>query len=269
MNPVRHLAIAAFCASLSLAAAATDMDREQRLRQQVVDFIMVGEPVDLKAGPQEFLGLYTEASGNRRGAVLLLHGRGLHPAWPTVIEPLRTGLPERGWDTLSIQLPVLDKAAKYDAYVPIFPEAMPRIEAALGFLRQKGAGPVVMIAHSCGGHMAMHWIGHSVDQGRVPAIDAFVGLGMGATDYRQPMQEPFRYADLKVPALDVYGAQEYPQVIRMAPERAAQISKTGHPGSRQVEVPGADHYFHDSNEELLELVGDWLDSLKIGQKIAP
>jgi hypothetical protein len=29
---------------------------------------------------------------------------------------------------------------------------------------------------------------------------------MGATDYRQPMQRPFPFATLKIPVLDIYGA---------------------------------------------------------------
>jgi len=37
-------------------------------------------------------------------------------------------------------------------------------------------------------------------------IDAFIGIGMGATDYRQPMQRPFPFATLKIPVLDIYGA---------------------------------------------------------------
>jgi hypothetical protein len=38
------------------------------------------------------------------------------------------------------------------------------------------------------------------------AIDAYIGIGMRATDYGQPMLEPFPLDGMKVPVLDVYGA---------------------------------------------------------------
>ena len=47
--------------------------------------------------------------------------------------------------------------------------------------------------------MAMLWMEQYADQG----IDAFIGIGMGATDYKQPMRHPFPFASLKVPVLDL------------------------------------------------------------------
>lgn len=245
-------------AAFTLPAFASDLEREERLKHEVVDFILDGEALDLQAGGHGFLGLFTPAEGERRGGVILLHGRGLHPAWADVIEPLRTSLPKQGWDTLSLQMPVLEKAAKYNDYVPIFPESFPRIEAGIRFLRERGVKHIVLVAHSCGGHMAMHWLEKAGDTG----IAAFAGLGMGATDYKQPMVGPFHYERLKVPVLDVYGAQEYPQVLEMAPERLAGMKKGGNPQSRQVLIPGADHYFHDNNREVVDTVSNWMNGLK-------
>jgi hypothetical protein len=54
------------------------------------------------------------------------------------IKPLRTGLTEKGWHTLSVQMPVLGKEAKYYDYVPIFPYSHERIDAAINFYKAKG-----------------------------------------------------------------------------------------------------------------------------------
>ncbi len=43
---------------------------------------------------------------------LLAHGIGIHPNWEQVIQPLRVALSEQGWNTLSIQMPVLANEAK-------------------------------------------------------------------------------------------------------------------------------------------------------------
>ena len=100
-----------------------------------------------------------------------------------------------------------------------------------------------------------------VDAGRMRDVDAFVGVGMGAVDYRQPMKKPFPLDQIKVPVLDVYGQEEYPAVLRGAPERLAAIQQAGNPRSKQVVVPRANHYFTDEGEALLDVVGAWLEGL--------
>ena len=67
---------------------------------------------------------------------------------------------------------------------------------------------------------------------------------------------------MHVPILDLYGADEYPAVIRLAPRRKAMMDKAGHAGSRQVVLPGANHYFTDQGDALLAAVADWLDQLE-------
>lgn len=44
-------------------------------------------------------------SAQVQGAILLLPATGQHPDWPTVIQPLRTSLPDAGWYTLALMLP--------------------------------------------------------------------------------------------------------------------------------------------------------------------
>ncbi|MFM1891277.1 MAG: hypothetical protein RLZ44_354 [Pseudomonadota bacterium] len=243
------------------ADPAPDVAREQRLADEISDAIMDGEALYLKAAEHEFLAIYTTTAAQpARGAVLLLHGRGYHPDWPELIHPLRVGLPQHGWNTLSIQLPVLDKDAKYIDYLPLFPAAVPRIEAAIAFLREQGNGRVVILAHSCGAHMAQHWI-NARGAAATAQFDGFIGIGMGATDYRQPMQETYALDRIKAPVLDLYAEQDFPAVQRMAPQRLALLQQAGNPWSRQMVVPGADHYFTGYGAELLEAVADWLAGL--------
>jgi len=247
-------------ASLTAAplASASDLARERRLADEIVDAIMDGEPLYLKAGEHEFLTISTEsATDTTRGGAILLHGRGYHPDWENVIQPLRVGLTEDGWHTLSLQMPVLEKSAKYYEYVPLFKEAHPRIEAAIAHLREQGIDKIVIIAHSCGAHMAMDWVRAKGDAD----FDAYVGIGMGATDYKQKMAEPFPFGKITKPVLDIYGGNDYPAVIRMAPERLTGMQKGDNPHSIQHRIEGADHYFNGHNDELVEIVRDWLQRI--------
>jgi len=242
---------------MRLIAAEPDYQREARLADQIVDMIFDGEPVWLEADEREFLGIYTEAD-DARAAVVILHGRGFHPDWADTVNPLRVGLAELGYNTLSLQMPVLEKDSSYYDYVPIFGFAHARIESAIRFLRDNGNAKVVLLAHSCGVHMSMDWIRDKGDD----AIDAYIGLGMGATDYQQPIREPFPLGQMQVPVLDLYGADEYPAVMRGAPGRWAMIETAGNAQSRQIVLPDANHYFTDQGDALVSAVVGWLDLLE-------
>jgi hypothetical protein len=239
-------------------ANASDLEREKRMADEISEVIFDGEVVMLSGADHEFLSIYTEAESTTR-ALLIIHGRGFHPDWADTVQPLRVGLVDYGWNTLSIQMPVLGKEAKYYDYLPIFDEAIPRIEAGLKYLRAQGNRHIVIVAHSCGVHMSMHYLKHLGDTG----LTAYVGIGMGATDYRQPMSEPFPLESIKVPVLDIYGTDDYPAVGRQAPERWRQIQNAGNPLSDQRVINDADHYFTDRGESLVEAVGEWLNQLKL------
>lgn len=235
---------------------AADLEREKRMADEIVDAILDGDPEMLEANGNEFLSIYTEAE-EPKGAVIVMHGRGFHPDWADAVQPLRVGLVESGWSTLALQMPVLEKAAKYYDYEPIFPEAIPRIEAGVKFLKEAGFKKIVFVSHSCGAHMAMEYVRQKGDS----AFDAYVGVGMGATDYKQPMRQPFPLDKISKPILDVYGEEDFPAVHRLAPVRLQQITDAGNKKSKQVKVPEANHYYTDKGEELTETVAEWLNTL--------
>jgi hypothetical protein len=246
----------------AIPAPVPDFEREARIANQIRDAILDGEPVTLQAGDgQRFLAIDTGAATQpAAGTAVILHGRGHHPDWTDAIQPLRVGLAESDWNTLSIQLPVLHGSASYYDYVAIFDAAIPRIEAAIAAARQRHGGRVVLIAHSCGAHMAQHWLLQR--RGAADAqIDAFVGIGMGATDLGQPMRVPFALDQVSGPVLDVYAANDFPAVRRLADERRRMMQDAGHPKSAQVVVEDAGHYFVGRGDELLGVVRDWLQSL--------
>ncbi len=262
MNRIKFSLImpcAAMMMAASIQAAEPDLAREQRMADEIIDVIWDGEPIELEAEGQSFLAIFMEAD-EPQGTVVIVHGRGFHPDWETVVNPLRVGLAEAGWNTLSVQMPVLEKSAKYFDYVEIFDDAGPRIAAALDYAKEQESKKTILLAHSCGSHMAQRWIKND-PEAALASFDAYVGIGMGATDYKQPMVEPFLLDKMPMPVLDLYGFNDYPAVLRMAPDRLEMIGKAGNPKSQQMAVPDADHYFKGQNEALLSSVEEWLSSL--------
>ncbi len=254
-----------FSVSAKTVEGNADLEREKRIAVEVEDAILDGEVIFLEDKANhghEFMAIdmETEDEAGEKGAVIILHGRGFHPNWEDAIFPLRTQLPASGWRTLALQMPVLEKSAKYYDYVPLFPQAAPRIEAGITYLKEQDVNKIVILAHSCGAHMAMDWIRNqkrTLDQ----SVVGYIGAGMGATDYKQKMAEPFPLAEMKIPVLDIYGDKDYPAVLRMAEDRLMAIKKAGNAKSAQVIVPGADHYFKGKGDEVTAEVAKWLNSL--------
>ncbi len=252
-----------FNVSAKAVADTADLEREKRMAVEVEDAVLDGEVIylpDSANHSHEFMAIDTEVEDDEKGAVIILHGRGFHPNWEDAIYPLRTQLPASGWRTLSLQMPVLEKSAKYYDYVPLFSQAAPRIEAGIAYLKEQGVKRIVILAHSCGAHMAMDWVRQQ--QGKLDeSVVAYIGAGMGATDYKQKMAEPFPLAAMNIPVLDIYGDKDYPAVLRMAGGRLDAMKKAGNEKSTQVIVPGADHYFKDKGEALVAEIAKWLNSL--------
>ncbi len=243
-----------------ISVQATDRAKEQRWANQIVDFLIDGEPQWLEADGQKFLSIYTPvAMKNPEGAVVLLHGRGLHPDWPQVIQPLRSRLPDKGWATLSLQMPVLVNEAEDKDYIPLFDEVPARIQAGLDFLSQRNIKNIVLIGHSLGTNMATDYLAKYHD----PRIKAFVGIGMTAN----PQPDDYRVLDnviallqIKVPVLDIYGSQTIQPILDSVDRRAYVVYHTGNDYSRQIKLEGANHFFQGYEDILINTITTWMEA---------
>ena len=253
--------VSALCLLASVAADAQvrpDYEREQRLIEEAEAGLFDGEIVYFPAGDREVFSLLSQPDDPViDGIAIVLHGRGFHPDWPQVAAPLREGLTDSGIANFSVQMPVLAKDAKYYEYLEIIPESYPRIQGAIDYVRELGYSWIAVVAHSCSVHMTMAWMRQSGDAG----INAYVGIGMGATDFGQPMLEPFPLERLSVPVLDLFGSEDYPAVLNAAPDRLAAIKAAGNSQSAQIVIDGADHFFEEYEDELVSAVSDWIRSV--------
>lgn len=235
--------------------AASDRDKEKRWADQITDFLVVGEAVWLPDNGERFLGLYTDAANEpAKGAVIIVHGLGAHPDWQDVVAPLRIGLPEQGWSTLSIQMPVLANDADVAQYGPLFAEVPARVHAAVRYLKQRGQDNIVMVAHSLGVAMAASYLAQPQS---AADIRAFVGIGMRDQHGNDPRMNTAAFLkDIPIPVLDLYGSQDA-EAVQTAATRSSAGKTVGE--YEQTEVPGADHFFHGKSERLVEIISAWLD----------
>jgi hypothetical protein len=109
-----------------------------------------------------------------------------------------------------------------------------RIDAAVAQVCANAHARVVILAHSCGSHIAEDWV-HA--------------RGARALDQMQ------------VPVLDIYAENDLLAVRRLAAARQEAILKGGNAASAQIVIEDSDHYFLDRGDILLGAVASWLDSL--------
>lgn len=275
-------------AAAAVAAAspppAPDADAA-KTEDPLIVHLKLGRAESLEAAGTRFWGLYTEAlTGDPQGGIILLHGLGAHPDWPEVIRPLRRDLPRSGWAVLSIQLPAAaQNPDRQWELAPVFEAAAPRIAAAAAFLEQQGLKQIVVIGHGLGAAAATAALA-GADNDKIAALVA-IGLGLPPHTTATPYQ-PGLVEKIAVPMLDIYSSQDLDAVKQEAATRALAARK-GHAARaadspsdspqdpaaadaspppddkaelayRQMELPGADHFFTGGETTLVKRIAGWL-----------
>ncbi len=237
------------------ADTLSDAPKERRWAEQIVDTLFDGEVVWLNADGHEFLGIEMESTDAKtKRAAIVIHGSGVHPNWEQVIKPLRVGMSENDWHTLSIQMPILENDAATIAYKPLFQEVSGRINAAIKYLRSKGIFHFVIVSHSMGAAMVSHYLVENPDS----PVEAAALIGIGANAENNPVDVLANLRQIQIPLLDLFGSEDLPEVIDSALHRIIAAEESGNHHYYQVKVEAANHFFDNREEVLLDQVTEWL-----------
>lgn len=222
---------------------AADYAREKKWADEIVPGVVVGDPVYLEQPDgHKFLTLYTPAK-DAKAALVIVHGMGVNPDWG-LIGALRSQLPDHGYTTLSVQMPVLASGANGRAYSATFPDAVQRLRIAVDFLKAKGYTRIGLVSHSMGSRMSAMYMTGKPDA----AVKTWVAIGMS---------DHAHYRKVSVPVLDLYGENDLPEVLKTA--RARKASLPGKTGSTQLRIAHADHFFDNMDAQLVNAVAKYLD----------
>ena len=240
-------------------ATASNTKREAALADQVLSGIVVGDPVWLTAKGVKFLGVYTPANiaqGKKRSthAIILIHGRGAYPTWG-FFDNMRSDLTDVGWHTLSIQMPVLDRDTPLGAYGTTFDDAFDRIDAAIAFLQKRGITSIVLLGHSTGAMMAV------AKEANRPSklVTGLIAIGLSTTPSGGPYMLPVKQLPrIRKPILDIYGAQDLPDVLNFVQARKDAAAAAPNKDYTIVRIKGANHFYTDRYELLLGRIKLWL-----------
>jgi alpha/beta superfamily hydrolase len=221
-----------------------DYSKESRWASHVEDGLMDGDIVWLANNDHEFMAIYTPSETDTKQTAIVIHGLGVHPDWPQVIQPLRVALTEKGFNTLSIQMPVLANGIGGDSYTPLFPNAERRFKVAIDYLEKQGLSANTIIAHSLGSKMSAYYLANNKHP-----FKHFVGIGMGKGVSKY-------LSKINIPILDLYGDDDIPTVLSAVTQKQ-QASKYNSSYTQKMVV--ADHFFNDKEELLIDTVSAWLN----------
>ena len=261
MKPGLIFGIALLVAAVALAgpvhATNSDVAKEKRWAEQVIDGLLDGDEIWLDDGAgHEFLGILTEGDTGSGRAVILVHGIGVHPNWPDVIYPLREALLENEITSLSIQMPILPNEAEDSEYSKLYPEVPGRLQSAVDLLKDSGYAKIDIVAHSLGARMATYYLSQESTDG----VNSAVLIGMGNSSSGSWPESIDALARLRVPVLDLYGGKDLDTVLNTVQDRANSGKKNESGIYRQTRVADANHFFQGHEDELKSIVIDWLQS---------
>lgn len=249
---MKLMALFAACFLFVTALQASDLEKEQRWRDQVADAILDGDAVDVAVDGRDVFGIYTEAADETKNGMIVVHGTGIHPNWDQVVRPVRVRMTEYGWNTLSIQMPILHNEAEYKEYVPLYPEVPPRLKAAEQFLLDLGMEKIVIVAHSQGATMSSYYLARHPES----KVSEFVAIGMGATQKDSHLNSALALKKINIPVLDLYGSEDLPGVMSTIDDR--KQGGAHNPHYSQQQIAGANHFFDGMNDELIAAIQGWL-----------
>jgi pimeloyl-ACP methyl ester carboxylesterase len=185
--------------------------------------------------------------GNSKYGLILCHGRGKYPTFD-VVDPLRKAVHQQlGWHTLSLQMPA-DNIDWLD-YADDFPKAYQTIQQGIEFLRQeRGVQTIYLMGHSMGARMSAAFVANYKETDLAGLIVAGIRNNGGT-----PLDGEASLRKVKVPVLDIYGADEF-EDVSAANERSYMASDK----YRQVSIAKGNHRFVGVEREFTREVIAWL-----------
>ncbi|MCH8163941.1 MAG: DUF3530 family protein [Proteobacteria bacterium] len=234
-------------------------NREQQIAEKLALIVDADEIVSLKASGGRFIGIYQRAKmGESRGVVILAHGMGAHPDWPDVISPLRTQLPEFGWSTLSIQMPILSPEEPVAEYGKTLKIAKSRLNAAIDYLHTWEIEQIILLGYSFGAVQVASYLA----SGKNKNVKAFVSVSMLSQKFIKPGLDVFKLiGGIDLPMLDIYGDEDLPDVRRGSDDRRLAASKNGNRDFKQIELKHAGHHYQGVEDALVEQIQIWLKNI--------
>ena len=244
---VTFLSICLGSCSLLPRIITPDYARETSLNYQSESTSFDSEFTTLLSNKGEKFNLLYHEDESEDQAILLLHGRGLYPNEPLVMNPLIEIL-NKEYNVYSIQLPVLKKNATYSEYVKLFSYSDSRIKKTLNYI-ETTSSKVIVIAHSCGAHMLSSFLKKYQNK-----IHKVILISAGAVDKDQTPLPYYDYSLFDGQILNILGDKDHNSVKHFA----EYILSLNIKNLQNIIISDAGHYYKGKISSLATQVNKWL-----------
>lgn len=224
-----------------------DYARETSLNYQSESTSFDSEFTTLLSNKGEKFNLLYHEDESKDQAILLLHGRGLYPNEPLVMNPLIEIL-NKEYNVYSIQLPVLKKNATYSEYVKLFSYSDSRIKKTLNYI-ETTSSKIIVIAHSCGAHMLSSFLKKYQNK-----IHKVILISAGAVDKDQTPLPYYDYSLFDGQILNILGDKDHNSVKHFA----EYILSLNIKNFQNIIISDAGHYYKGKISSLATQVNKWL-----------
>jgi len=224
-----------------------DYARETSLNYQSESTSFDSEFTTLLSNKGEKFNLLYHEDESKDQAILLLHGRGLYPNEPLVMNPLIEIL-NKEYNVYSIQLPVLKKNATYSEYVKLFSYSDSRIKKTLNYI-ETTSSKIIVIAHSCGAHMLSSFLKKYQNK-----IHKVILISAGAVDKDQMPLPYYDYSLFDGQILNILGDKDHNSVKHFA----EYILSLNIKNFQNIIISDAGHYYKGKISSLATQVNKWL-----------
>ena len=224
-----------------------DYVRETNLNYQSESTSFDAEFRTLSSNKGEKFNLLYHEDESKDQAILLLHGRGLYPNEPLVMNPLIEIL-NKEYNVYSIQLPVLKKNATYSEYVKLFGYSDSRIKKTLNYI-ELTSSKIIVIAHSCGAHMLSSFLKKHQNK-----IDRVILISAGAVDKDQTPLPYYDYSLFDGQVLNILGDKDH-NSVKLFTEYILSLNIKDF---QNIIISDADHYYKGKISSLAMQVNKWL-----------
>ena len=210
--------------------------------------------VRLAADGGEFSAIHrAPQAGAGRGGLILLHDQGTGADSREIIRPLRLGLADAGWDTLSVQLPSAYRREGHEAWHARAPLIQARLQAAMAWLNTHGNSRQVVIAIGDSAAIALEFAAAQAPAGLRGIVLVSAAAEPDSASLSALQQR-------KLPILDIFAERDRGRVVDAAAARLQAALEAGSDYYRQRAVLGATAGFPGLDDSLVASIRAWLSA---------
>ena len=211
---------------------------------------VIGEVVDLQVGERPIRALHREPQIPQvRGAVLMLHPPGGSADGTVITRPLRLGLSDGGWETLTVQLPKRFPSESAQQWLNRHALLADTIASASAWLSARGQPKPVIIGIGASGSAALAFAASA-------SPDALQALVLISTPVAAGSVALQQLSELTLPVLSVVAERDRRAVLDGAAlTRAATIDNNAF---EQRVILGADDRYAGTDAAVVAAIRAWL-----------